>query len=146
MGAIAALASNVLLGEGPWTPWQMLGWGLVGVLGAMLARPLSLAAGAAARPSRSGSRAPWGPRRSTSCSNLYTWTGSGEHSLAAFGVVLGASLAFDLTHVGASFAFGFVFGPGLRRILTRVRGRLEVRWENAPPLRAARALLGGPPR
>ena len=26
-GALAALASNVLLGEGPWTPWQMLGWG-----------------------------------------------------------------------------------------------------------------------
>ena len=35
-GALGALASNVLLGEGPWTPWQMLGWGLVGLLGAAL--------------------------------------------------------------------------------------------------------------
>ena len=71
--------------------------------------------------------------------NLYTWIGSGNHSLAAFGLVLGAALAFDLTHVGASLAFGFAFGPGLRRILTRVRGRLEVRWEDAPPRRRGRA-------
>ena len=26
----AALASNVFLGQGPWTPWQMLGWGAAG--------------------------------------------------------------------------------------------------------------------
>src|ERR671936_2459465 len=25
-GALAALASNIFLGQGPWTPWQMLGW------------------------------------------------------------------------------------------------------------------------
>ena len=34
VGAISALVSNVLLGQGPWTPWQMLGWGLVGLIGA----------------------------------------------------------------------------------------------------------------
>jgi energy-coupling factor transport system substrate-specific component len=33
VGAIGALASNILLGQGPWTPWQMLGWGAVGVGG-----------------------------------------------------------------------------------------------------------------
>jgi energy-coupling factor transport system substrate-specific component len=30
IGVTAALASNMLLGQGPWTPWQMLAWGLVG--------------------------------------------------------------------------------------------------------------------
>ena len=30
VGAVAALASNVFFGQGPWTPWQMVGWGLVG--------------------------------------------------------------------------------------------------------------------
>ncbi|WP_318505239.1 ECF transporter S component [Bacillus sp. T3] len=30
IGAVAALASNMFLGQGPWTPWQMLCWGLVG--------------------------------------------------------------------------------------------------------------------
>ena len=27
VGAIAALASNLFFGQGPWTPWQMAGWG-----------------------------------------------------------------------------------------------------------------------
>ena len=31
------LVSNFWLGQGPWTPWQMAGWGLVGLLGAWLA-------------------------------------------------------------------------------------------------------------
>lgn len=31
-GALAALASNLFFGQGPWTPWQMYAWGLVGYL------------------------------------------------------------------------------------------------------------------
>ncbi|WP_409271040.1 ECF transporter S component [Neobacillus sp. SCS-31] len=31
VGAVAALASNMILGQGPWTPWQMAAWGLVGL-------------------------------------------------------------------------------------------------------------------
>lgn len=30
IGTVAALASNMILGQGPWTPWQMAAWGLVG--------------------------------------------------------------------------------------------------------------------
>jgi energy-coupling factor transport system substrate-specific component len=37
VGALAALASNVFLGQGPWTPWQMVGWGMAGIAGAALA-------------------------------------------------------------------------------------------------------------
>ena len=66
VGAIGGLASNILLGEGPWTPWQMLGWGLVGVLGALLARPLSLPRGRRGGRSRSRSPARSVPRCSTS--------------------------------------------------------------------------------
>lgn len=29
-GALSALASNMFLGQGPWTPWQMIAWGLIG--------------------------------------------------------------------------------------------------------------------
>ena len=39
VGAVAALASNLFFGQGPWTPWQMAGWGAVGLVGAGLARP-----------------------------------------------------------------------------------------------------------
>lgn len=32
IGATAALVSNLFLGQGPWTPWQMMAWGLIGLL------------------------------------------------------------------------------------------------------------------
>lgn len=36
IGAITALVSNIFLGQGPWTPWQMYAWGMVGLsVGAM---------------------------------------------------------------------------------------------------------------
>ncbi len=36
VGAVTPLASNFFLGHGPWTPWQMFAWGLVGVSGVLL--------------------------------------------------------------------------------------------------------------
>lgn len=37
VGAGAALVSNMFFGQGPWTPWQMYAWGLVGYLGGVFA-------------------------------------------------------------------------------------------------------------
>ena len=56
VGALAAVVSNLWLGQGPWTPWEMAGWGLVGVGGAALApltRPAARAASASRRPAAS---------------------------------------------------------------------------------------------
>ncbi len=36
VGALGMLMSNFLLGQGPYTPWQMVAWGLVGLAGATL--------------------------------------------------------------------------------------------------------------
>ena len=36
VGALAALSSNFFFGQGPWTPWQMYAWGLVGYLAGVL--------------------------------------------------------------------------------------------------------------
>ncbi|MDR1088111.1 MAG: ECF transporter S component [Coriobacteriales bacterium] len=36
VGALAAFTSNFLFGQGPWTPFQMLGFGLVGMLAGLL--------------------------------------------------------------------------------------------------------------
>ncbi|MBC5636761.1 ECF transporter S component [Ornithinibacillus sp. BX22] len=30
VGAVAAIVSNLFLGQGPWTPWQMFSWGIMG--------------------------------------------------------------------------------------------------------------------
>ncbi|MEG2260495.1 MAG: ECF transporter S component [Raoultibacter sp.] len=37
VGALAALVSNFFFGQGPWTPWQMYAWGLVGYGAGVLA-------------------------------------------------------------------------------------------------------------
>ena len=59
VGAVAALASNVFFGQGPWTPWQMCAWGGVGV-GRRAARPRVRARARAGGPRGRvrGSRAP----------------------------------------------------------------------------------------
>jgi len=38
IGATAALVSNLFLGQGPWTPWQMLAWGSIGLIAGALRR------------------------------------------------------------------------------------------------------------
>jgi len=38
VGAVTALVSNLFLGQGPWTPYQMFAWGLAGVSAAYLRR------------------------------------------------------------------------------------------------------------
>ncbi len=37
-GSLSMLVSNMFLGQGPWTPWQMLGLGLVGFLAGLIFR------------------------------------------------------------------------------------------------------------
>ena len=35
-GALSALVSNMFLGQGAWTPWQMYGWGMMGYFAGMM--------------------------------------------------------------------------------------------------------------
>ena len=39
-GALSALLSNLYFGQGPWTPFQMFTWGLIGFIAGVLAKPL----------------------------------------------------------------------------------------------------------
>lgn len=40
VGSLSALLSNFYFGQGPWTPFQMLAWGMIGLLAGLIARPL----------------------------------------------------------------------------------------------------------
>lgn len=40
VGSMSALLSNFYFGQGPWTVFQMLAWGLIGFFAGVLARPL----------------------------------------------------------------------------------------------------------
>ncbi len=125
VGAVAALASNLFFGQGPWTPWQMVAWGGVGVGGAVLARVagrqlarLPLAAACAIASLAFGV-----------VMNLYMWvTYSGDHTLAKLLAISATSLPFDLAHAAGSVLFCVAFGPALVRALARYRTRFEVHW------------------
>ena len=125
VGAVAAIASNIVFGQGPWTPWQMLAWGMVGLLGAGLRRRrrrpiprLVMALICAAAGFAYGL-----------VLNFYTFvTFTGQHTLAQFLVIEGAAFTFDLAHAVGNFVFFLAFGPALIRALQRFRLRVDVQW------------------
>ena len=39
-GALSAVVSDFYFGQGPWTPFQMFSWGLIGLLAGLLSNPL----------------------------------------------------------------------------------------------------------
>jgi energy-coupling factor transport system substrate-specific component len=134
VGAVAALASNLFFGQGPWTPWQMVAWGGAGVAGALLARlagrrlgrvPLAIACGAAGFAFGA-------------VMNLHLWvTYSGDHSTAKLAATFATSFPFDVAHAAGNVAFCLAFGPALVRALDRFRSRMEVTWMPAPAAAAS---------
>jgi energy-coupling factor transport system substrate-specific component len=129
VGAVAALASNLFFGQGPWTPWQMVGWGGVGLFGAALSRlagrdlrRVPLAAACALASLGFGA-----------VMNLSLWvTYSGDHSVNQLLAYFASSLPFDLAHATGSIVFCLAFGPALVRALRRYRTRFDIVWLPRP--------------
>jgi energy-coupling factor transport system substrate-specific component len=134
VGALAALVSNFWFGQGPWTPWQMAGWGLCGVLGAALAlggRNVGRL-GLAATCGFAGLA--YGALLNFSLMATY----GGDLSLERFGVLEARAIPFEVAHVAGNVVLALVAGPAMVRMLTRFRERFE--WgrgdrpaEPAPP-------------
>ncbi len=40
VGALSAVVSNFYFGQGPWTPFQMFAWGIIGFIAGLLSEPL----------------------------------------------------------------------------------------------------------
>ena len=128
VGALGMLVSNFVLGQGPYTPWQMAAWGLVGLAGAAFARLTRRGAGRAALALACALTA----LVAQEIMDVYTWTLGASHTPAAFLAVAGQALPYDLTGVIASFLFGLAFAPELARVLQRVRVRMDVTWAATP--------------
>jgi hypothetical protein len=134
VGAVAALASNLVFGQGPWTPWQMAAWGACGILGAVIGRlggrdlgrvPLALWCGFAGL-------------MFGAIMDLSVWaTYSGDRTLDQYLALAATSLPFNIAHAAGNVVFCLAFGPVLARALMRYRARLEVRWVELPAVRAA---------
>jgi squalene-hopene cyclase-like protein/prenyltransferase/squalene oxidase-like repeat protein len=137
VGAIGAIASNVFLGQGPWTVWQMAAWGAVGIGGALLA---------------------WGTRGRElgrvelaiycgiagfafgALMDVYQWTLAARQDLSSYLAISATSLPYNIAHAVGNVVFCLLIGPVFVRSLRRYRRRFEVTWA-APAVR--RGAAGG---
>ncbi len=149
VGALTALVSNFWFGQGPWTPWQMAGWGLCGLLGAAVGLGwrnvgrfgLAAICGLAA--------VLYGALLNFSLMATY----GGQLSWQAFVLYEGRAVPFEIAHVAGNVAFALIAGPAMLRMLIRFRERFEWRragagaerrdGEGPPSGRLAPGLRGG---
>ncbi|HEY8705739.1 MAG TPA: DUF6580 family putative transport protein [Gaiellaceae bacterium] len=123
VGAAAAFVSNFFLGQGLWTPWQMLAWAGCGAVGA-LAAPLLR------------KRIPF----AIACCllgfafgfvlDVWNWYGFYPHTWPSFLARQATGLPFDVAHATGNLVLALAAGPELRRLLERYGRRLktEVIW------------------
>ncbi len=121
VGALAALVSNFWFGQGPWTPWQMAGWGLCGILGAALA----LGGRNAGRLSLAATCGFAGIAYGALLNFSLMATYGGDLSLRHFGLLEARAIPFDAAHAVGNFTLALIAGPAMVRMLTRFRERFE---------------------
>ena len=136
VGALSGLVSNFWLGQGPWTPWQMAGWGTTGVLGAWLATltgrnvgRFGLAAVCAFAGFAYGALLDF--------SLMVTY--GGEQSLDRFLAISARGVPFNIAHAAGNAALALVAGPAMIRMLLRYRRRFEFAWKGRGPVAVASA-------
>jgi energy-coupling factor transport system substrate-specific component len=123
VGAIAAIASNMFLGQGPHTPWQMLAWGGCGLLAGLwrrvLRRRLAFAAFTLGLGFAFGM-----------LMDVWLWFAFYPHTEAALLARLAAGVPFNVVHAAGNVVLALVAGPELRRVLERYerKSRTEVVW------------------
>lgn len=124
VGSLAALVSNFFFGQGPWTPWQMYAWGLVGYLAGLIAQTGAF-------------------RKSSACLYAYgfvsglmygvilnLWSIIGFFHPQDFGqfvAVYAAALPFDVVHGVATVVFLLALYAPWRRKLERVKRKYGLR-------------------
>jgi energy-coupling factor transport system substrate-specific component len=123
VGAVAALVSNFYLGQGIWTPWQMLAWGGCGVVGALAAGLIRNRVAFAALCFALGFAF-------SSAMDLWHWYAFWPHTWEALAIVYARGVPFGLAHAIGNVVFAVIIGPELRRLLERYgrRLRVEIAW------------------
>jgi energy-coupling factor transport system substrate-specific component len=123
VGALAGLVSNFWFGQGPWTPWQMVGWGMCGVMGAALALGVRNAGRFSLAAVCGLAGIAYGVLLNFSLMATY----GGDLSLERFLALEARAVPFDLAHVAGNVAFALLAGPAMVRMLVRFRQRFQWR-------------------
>lgn len=122
VGSTAAFISNIFLGQGPWTPWQMMAWGLVGCLSGLIGK---------------GNRQVSALKFSCICfiyGFLFDWFMNLWHilgfvkpiTISSIALTFVTGLTFDIMHACGNFVFCYIFYDKLVKVLYRFKKRLEI--------------------
>lgn len=122
IGSTTAFISNVFLGQGPWTPWQMFSWGMVGFISGIVGKKKTHISAVAF---------------SFICfiyGFMFDWIMDLWYVVgfikpltikSAFLAYL-TGFTFDLLHAASSFVFCIIFFDVFYKILDRFKRRLEI--------------------
>lgn len=122
IGSTSAFISNFFLGHGPWTPWQMLAWGIIGAItGALKHKDKKM------------------PVEAFAClcflyGFLFDWIMNLWHvigfvkviNLQSILLVYLTGLTMDIMHAAGNFIFAIVFYERFFKILWRFKRRIEI--------------------
>lgn len=118
-GALSAFLSNIFLGQGPWTFFQMFGWGVIGLISAFLPKNIKALA------------------FSVICffygflfdyiTELWYILGFvKEISLASVTALIASGFLFDMLHGSANFFFSIVFYSRMKKVFLRYKDKLNI--------------------
>ena len=122
VGAVAAIVSNIFLGQGPWTPWQMFAWGMRGVSAGLLRNTwwMKKMWGLCLFGLVWGFLFGWFMNMWIIVSNLDSL--SWEYVLGIYS----ASAYFDLAHGLSNVFFLFIFASGWKKVLERFKRKYRL--------------------
>jgi energy-coupling factor transport system substrate-specific component len=126
VGAGAALVSNAFLGQGPWTPWQMLLWGAAGATAGLIAPLLRRS-----RLTLVGFGVAWSLAFGAVMDVYQLAVFGPAFTVSAFVAVHARALPFDAVHALATAAILGVAGPTLLTLIGRSAVRVRGRWSTS---------------
>ena len=143
VGSLSAVVSNMILGQGPWTPWQMLAWGLAGLFGGLLRRFVS-ATIRTDNESEEKSFFKANPGKIVLTVSAFFWgfvfgwfmntwhwlTFVYPHTWQTFFLTHLSSAWFDILHAISNAVFMAVAGGEMIKILNRFQRRLHYKTNN----------------
>lgn len=122
VGSTSAFISNIFLGQGPWSPWQMFGWGIVGLISGVLGRNNDKISA---------------EKFAVICflyGFLFDWIMNLWHvlgfikplTLKSIAAAYMFGLTFDVIHAAGNFVFSLILFERLSKVLKRFKRRLEI--------------------
>ncbi len=120
VGAVGALVSNFFLGQGPWTPFQMLFWGLAGASAGVLGRLLP----ESGRAVMVSFGIAWGYLFGWLMNMFFVVFFIKPLTWKAFFLAYAASFPFDTLHALGNVCFYLLLGPQVIKVLKRFREKM----------------------